>query len=124
MRGLLLSILTAGLIAGASVSLNAYASEGWRHSSPPPKARYEPHPGSKRGYVWVPGYWAWNHNRYVWAGGYWLRDRPGHYYHAPRWVHRNGYYTFHDGRWSRSRDWDGDGVPNRYDRKPRDPYRR
>lgn len=38
---------------------------------------------------------------------------------SPRYVHdRDGAHSRHD------RDRDGDGVPNRYDRRPDNPYRR
>lgn len=39
-------------------------------------------------------------------------------------VARNGYYYDRDGRPAASyRDRDGDGVPNRWDRAPGNPYR-
>jgi hypothetical protein len=68
--------------------------------------------------VWVPGFWDWRAHRYHWVGGHWVRHRPGYYYQPVRWVYRDGRY-YRGGGW---RDSDGDGVPNRYDRAPRNPY--
>jgi hypothetical protein len=129
MRLLVTSTLASTLVAigiGVAASLaptDVQAGGSWRHHSPPPAARYEAQPSAKRGHHWVPGYWSWSRNQYVWVGGHWVRHRPGYQYHAPHWRHHNGYYSFYDGRWSRYRDSDGDGVPNRYDRRPRDPSR-
>ena len=48
---------------------------------PPPVVRYVPrNPG--RGYVWVPGYYAYNANRYYWNDGYWTRPPRG----KAKWV--------------------------------------
>lgn len=48
-----------------------------------------------------------------------------HGYH-PRHDHRADYYRHdrRDGYRHARRDSDGDGVPNRYDRNPHNPYRR
>jgi hypothetical protein len=48
-----------------------------------------------------------------------LRHRPGYYYEPVRWVYRDGRYL-RAGGW---RDADRDGIPNRYDRRPHNPYR-
>jgi hypothetical protein len=43
---------------------------------PPLPVRVVPRsPG--RGFVWVPGYWAWNGYRYYWQDGYWTRPGRG-----------------------------------------------
>lgn len=63
-----------------------------------PVAPAPPRPGM----AWVPGHWAWNGHAQVWRAGHWA---PVRYAHPPR-------------RWDR----DGDGVPNRYDARPRNPY--
>src|SRR5450830_1835351 len=99
---------------------------------PPPPPRYEAVPYPRAGYVWAPGYWAWDGHRHAWVGGNWLRERPGYAYAAPRWTERQGRWYHEQARWNRlsprgdmdhdgvpnryDRDRDGDGVPNRYDR--------
>lgn len=87
---------------------------------PPPPPRREVVPPPRRGQVWVPGHWEWRGNRHVWMEGYWVKARPGHRYREPRWVERNGRWEFRQGGWDR----DGDGVPNRHDSRPDNPYRR
>ncbi len=86
----------------------------------PPPVRYEPVPPPRMGYVWVPGYWNWQHHRHVWVGGTWVRARHGYAYYPHRWEQRGDRWYLERGRWDR----DGDGVPNRYDRHPDNPYRR
>ena len=87
---------------------------------PPPPPRYEATPRPRRGQVWVPGHWERRGHRHVWAQGYWVKARPGYHYREPRWVEHGGRWDMHPGGWDR----DGDGVPNRHDRRPDNPYRR
>jgi len=85
----------------------------------PPPLRYEAMPGPRSGYVWAPGYWAWDGYRHVWVDGNWLRERPGYAYAGPRWIERRGNWVYEQARWNRYSprgDMDHDGVPNRYDR--------
>lgn len=117
------------LFAGALVALSLGAgalpttagAEVWVQVAPPPP-RHEVVPPPRHGHVWAPGHWEWNGRRHVWVPGSWLRARPGHRYHPSAWVERNGRWYFQPPGWRRDRD--GDGVPNRYDRRPNDPYRR
>jgi hypothetical protein len=53
------------------------------------------------------------------VNGHYIRHRPGHYYAPARWVPRNGRYYYQAAGW---RDADRDGVPNRYDAAPHNPY--
>jgi hypothetical protein len=86
----------------------------------PPPLRYERVPAyERRGYMWEQGYWRWNGRRHVWVAGNWQRHRPGYTYYAPRWEERDGRWAFSGRRWDR----DGDGVPDRYDRRPDNPNR-
>jgi hypothetical protein len=96
-----------------------------RISVAPPPLRYEVIPQPRYGHVWTPGYWDYRAHhrgsyRHVWVNGYWLAERPGYYYQPRRWVQRDGYWYNERSRWDR----DGDGVSNRYDRHPNNPYRR
>lgn len=53
-----------------------------------------------RGFVWVPGYHAWNGTAYVWTPGSWVRPpRPGARWVPHRWVHRRGGWVLVEGRW-------------------------
>jgi len=87
--------------------------------TPPPPPRYERVPPPRRGYVWAPGHYEWRGGRHVWIGGGWVRARPGYAYRPPEWRQDGGRWVYDRGRWDR----DGDGVPNRYDRRPNNPYR-
>jgi hypothetical protein len=86
---------------------------------PPPPPRVERVPPPRRGYVWAPGHWEWRRGGHVWVGGTWVKARPGYAYRAPEWRERDGRWEYNRGRWDRDRD----GVPNRYDRNPNNPYR-
>ena len=89
---------------------------------PPPPARYEAAPAPRRGMVWSPGHWEWRHQRYAWAPGRWIKARPGYVYQQPAWREHHGRWNQEGGHWRR-KDRDGDGVPNRYDSRPNNPYR-
>lgn len=70
-----------------------------RIGPPPPVVEHRgprPHPG----WVWQPGYHAWEGNRYVWHGGVWVEPpRRGAVWIAPHWVHRHGQWIFIEGHW-------------------------
>lgn len=72
----------------------------------PPAPRYEVVPAHREGHVRVPGYWDWHDGR-------WYLERG-------RW-HREHYAEYRGGRGYGDRD--GDGVPNRFDAWPNNPYR-
>ena len=57
-------------------------------------------PMERRGYVWVPGHFEWRAHRRVFVEGAYVARRPAVF-----------------------GDRDRDGVPNRYDRFPNNPYR-
>ena len=97
----------------------------------PPAPRHEVVPAARHGYVWAPGYWDHRHGHYVWVEGHWVKEKHGMYWHPNRWEQRDGHWVMEGGRWDRERyvenrhngDRDGDGVPNRVDRAPDNPYR-
>jgi hypothetical protein len=126
--------LLLGALATASIGVlpvQAAADVGLFVDIAPPASRYEVVPAPRAGYVWVPGYWDWRGNHHVWTRGHWERERHGYYWHPNRWEERDGRWAFERGRWDRERfvenrrlrDRDGDGVPNRFDRAPDNPYR-
>ncbi|MDI3383958.1 YXWGXW repeat-containing protein [Xenophilus aerolatus] len=86
---------------------------------PPPPPRVERVPPPRRGYVWAPGHWEWRRGGHVWVPGVWVRARPGYAYRPPEWRDNNGRWEYNRGRWDRDRD----GVPDRVDRRPNNPYR-
>ena len=141
--------LLVAALAAASIGLTAapaIAAVDVFIDVAPPAPRYEVVPAARPGYVWQPGYWAWNDHRHVWRKGHWVRERKGYYWHPSRWEQRDGRWHFQNGRWDRQRwadnryrpggdrdrdgipnaadrDRDGDGVPNRRDDAPNNPRR-
>ncbi|WP_298214816.1 YXWGXW repeat-containing protein [Acidovorax sp.] len=105
--------------AGAPHYYQGPAPVGVQYQAPPPP-RYEAMPRPRRGMAWVPGHWEWRGHRHVWQQGHWIKARAGYHYREPRWVERGGRWNMQPGGWDRDRD----GVPNRYDRRPDNPYRR
>jgi hypothetical protein len=89
--------------------------------NPPPPPRIERTPQARPGYVWAPGYWAWDGRRYVWASGHWIQARAGYYYVPDNWEYhaeeRGRHWHFAPARWEpehggwerdrgHERDWD------------------
>ncbi len=85
----------------------------------PPPPRYEAAPRPRRGMVWEAGHWEWRGHRYAWVPGRWLQARPGYAYRQPHWQRHGDRWMMQRGDWDR----DGDGVPDRHDRRPDDPRR-
>jgi hypothetical protein len=123
-------VTAAAILLASLVFLPTQASAQTRvdifvNTAPPPP-RHEIMPPPRRGYAWAPGYWDWTGRRYVWVKGHWERVRPGYVYRQPSWHRQGRGWQLDRGGWQRGgrRDRDGDGVPNRYDRRPDNPYRR
>ena len=52
------------------------------------------------GYLWTPGYWAWNNDDYYWVPGTWVEPpEEGLLWTPPYWGFVNGAYVFHRGYW-------------------------
>ncbi len=129
----LLAVCATSTLGGFAIP--ASADVGIYLDVAPPPPRYEVVPAPRAGFVWAPGVWEWRHRRHVWVNGHWIRERHGMYWHPDRWEEREGRWAFERGRWDRERfedrlahrglrDRDGDGVPDRFDRAPDNPYRR
>ena len=86
----------------------------------PPPPRREAAPRARPGKAWVAGHWEWRGQRHVWAPGHWVKARHGHQYRQSQWSQNDGRWQMRGGGWDR----DGDGVSNRHDRYPNNPYRR
>jgi hypothetical protein len=116
------TLLAAGLAATLGfAAVPSQAVTVYVHEAPPP-LRVETVPAPRAGYQWVAGHWDYRDNRYVWVEGTWMPERVGYRYEGPTWVQRDGNWYYREGEWRRH-DRDGDGVPNRDDRAPDNPYR-
>lgn len=52
------------------------------------------------GYIWTPGYWAWDGDDYYWVPGAWvLAPEPGLLWTPGYWGFAGGYYGWHAGYW-------------------------
>ena len=69
---------------------------------PPPLPVYEQPLCPGEGYIWVPGYWAWDddYDDYYWVPGTWvLAPEIGLLWTPPWWGWDDGVYIFHEGWW-------------------------
>lgn len=69
---------------------------------PPAIPVYEQPVCPGEGYIWTPGYWAWDDEvaDYYWVPGTWvLAPEPGFLWTPPYWGWDGGVYIFHEGYW-------------------------
>jgi hypothetical protein len=92
-----LILATGAALAPATSEARVYVDVGVA----PPAARVEVIPGARRGYVWAPGYYAWDGRAHVWHGGYWIRERPGYHWVAPAWTPYGHRWRYAPGYWAR-----------------------
>jgi WXXGXW repeat (2 copies) len=126
------AISTPALIAPAMFSpAAAQANLSLTIGTPPPAPIYEVVPAPRAGYVWAPGFWQWEGSRHSWHAGYWMPERRGYNWVPDRWAQVHGGWHHEAGHWDRQvanahpwGDRDHDGVPNRFDNHPDNPYRR
>jgi hypothetical protein len=73
--------------------------------APPPLPVYVQPACPGLGYMWTPGYWAWDAdiNDYYWVPGAWVEaPEVGLYWTPPYWGWANGNYVFNAGYWGPS----------------------
>lgn len=69
---------------------------------PPPLPVYEQPWAPAPGYLWMPGYWAWDdwNEDYYWVPGTWVRPpRVGVLWTPGYWAWNAGYYNWYPGYW-------------------------
>jgi len=71
--------------------------------APPALPTYSQPPCPVDGYLWVPGYWAYDpDNGYYWVPGVWVRPPHfGYLWVAGYWGYDGAVYVFHEGYWGR-----------------------
>jgi WXXGXW repeat (2 copies) len=69
--------------------------------APPPLPVYDQPPMPATGYIWTPGYWAWDDNTgYYWVPGTWVMPpQPELLWTPGYWGWNDGVYAFHEGYW-------------------------
>ena len=112
-RRICTALAAAALLSGVALA-PAQAQVNVNINIAPPSPRYEVVPTVSQGYLWAPGYWAWQGQDYRWVHGHQIAARPGHRWIADHWEagnrYRAGYWEpeSHRGRkHDRNRD-DGD----------------
>lgn len=94
---LLLALMLLGAATGSSAQIGISVSFG-----PPAIPVYDQPPCPEDGYIWTPGYWAWDadDDDYYWVPGTWVpAPEPGFLWTPPWWGWENGVYLFHEGYW-------------------------
>lgn len=90
---LVFGMLSISVVARAQVVI----SVGF---APPALPVYEQPICPGDGYIWTPGYWAWDGEDYYWVPGTWvLAPEPGFFWTPPYWVWEGAAFIFHDGYW-------------------------
>src|SRR6516162_10705797 len=79
-----------GAVIGAAVDV-----------APPPLPVYDQPPIPAPGYMWTPGYWAWDdYTGYYWVPGTWvLPPAPALLWTPGYWGWNDGVYAFYEGYW-------------------------
>jgi hypothetical protein len=113
--------IVAALLALGAVAGQAQAQINVHIDIAPPGPRYEVVPVLRPGYVWAPGYWAWQGNNYAWVRGRQLQQRDGQ-----RWVadHYEPGNRFRPGYWEPERRHEEHRRNDRDDRDGREDHDR
>jgi hypothetical protein len=95
-------VLAAVLFVGLSLT-STFAQVGISIGiAPPPIPIYQQPYAPGAGYIWTPGYWAYD-SGYYWVPGAWiLPPRIGFLWTPGYWAYNGGNYFFNDGYWGPS----------------------
>ena len=90
--------VTSFAISKASAQVSVDVSVG---IAPPPLPVYVQPPCPVDGYLWQPGYWAYDDpDGYYWVPGVWVSPPdPGYLWTPDYWGYEGGAYGFHPGYW-------------------------
>ena len=96
-------------VSAVTFSTPAYAQIGIYVSfGPPPIPIYDQPICPDDGYIWVPGYWAWDGFEYYWVPGTWvLPPEVGFLWTPGYWEWGMNGYFFHRGYWGPRVGWYG-----------------
>ena len=98
-RTLLLAIVVLAVSGASFAQIGIGISVGF---GPPALPVYEQPPCPAEGYIWTPGYWAWDANAgdYYWVPGTWvLAPEPGFLWTPGWWGWGGSAFLFHVGFW-------------------------
>lgn len=98
-----MKLITRIVLLATALALPALASAGTYVSisvAPPPLPVYAQPICPGDGYIWTPGYWAWDGDEYYWVPGTWvLAPAVGVFWTPGYWGWAGGYYAWHAGYW-------------------------
>jgi hypothetical protein len=94
-RSLLFALCLLLLSAASFAQIGISVSFG-----PPPLPVYEQPICPAEGYIWTPGYWAWDGDDYFWVPGTWvLAPEVGYFWTPGYWGWSGNAFFFHEGYW-------------------------
>jgi len=84
-----------------AISAASFAQVGiFINMAPPALPVYEQPPLPAEGYIWTPGYWAYDQGDYYWVPGTWvMAPQVGFLWTPGYWGSGNGMYAFNEGYW-------------------------
>src|SRR5882757_8698834 len=92
-----LTVVVLGMTTSSSAGVIFSVSFG-----PPPLPIYEQPYCPGEGYLWTPGYWAYDNDfgDYYWVPGTWVRaPRVGYFWTPGYWAYSGSRYVFYQGYW-------------------------
>jgi hypothetical protein len=96
-RLLLLIVAMLALAGAASAQIGVGVSVSF---GPPELPVYDQPLCPADGYIWTPGYWAWDGNDYYWVPGTWVEaPEVGFLWTPGYWGWENNAFFFHEGFW-------------------------
>jgi hypothetical protein len=98
---LIFSLLFAVGVLGIPVESRAQLAVGISvRIGPPELPVYEQPLCPGEGYIWTPGYWAWDGDDYYWVPGTWvLAPEAGFFWTPGYWAWDRGSFIFYEGYW-------------------------
>jgi len=93
--------MLAGSLLSVPLRASADVSVGVSVAVSPPPLPYYPQPFCPGpGYIWTPGYWAYDSDEYYWVPGTWVfAPRVGFLWTPGYWGWNAGFYVWHPGYW-------------------------
>jgi WXXGXW repeat (2 copies) len=96
-HGLIAALSLAALPVASDAAVFVGVSVG---IAPPVLPVYVQPPCPAPGYIWIPGYWAWDDEEYYWVPGTWeLAPVVGYLWTPGYWGWETGFYAWHPGYW-------------------------